>query len=166
MVMEKTPESPLECKEIKPVNPKGNQSWILIRRTDAVAKAPILWPPYVKSWLIGKDADAGKDWRQEEKGTAEDGMTEWHHQLAGHEFEQSLGDGDGQGSLACCSPWRPKESDTNEQMNWTDGRRHSPSTPLLFDDTGTFYESNTDIQPLVGKKKSFSSVLSSWLGLQ
>ena len=109
-------ESPLDCKEIKQVNPKGNQSWILIERTDAEAEAPILWPPDVKSWPIGKDPDAGKDWRQEEKGATEDEMVGWHHRLDGHEFEQAPGVGDGQGSLACCSPWGHKESDMTK---WT-----------------------------------------------
>ena len=102
-VLEKTLESPLDCKEIKPVNPKGNQSWIFIGRTDA--DALILWPPDVESWFIRKDSDAGKDWRQEEKGTTEDEMVRRHYQLNGHEFEQAPGVGDGQGSLACCSPW-------------------------------------------------------------
>ena len=104
VVLEKTLESPLDCKEIKPVNPKGNQPWIFIGRTDAKAEAPILWLPEVKSQLIGKDPDIGKDWRQEEKGAAEDEMVGWHHWLNGHEFEQTQGDGEGQGSLACCSP--------------------------------------------------------------
>ena len=119
VVLEKTLESPSDCKEIKPVNPKGNQSWILIGRTDAEAEAPILWPPDAKNWLIGKDPDAGRDWRQKEKGTTEDEMVGWHHWLDGHEFEQALGVGDGQGSLVCCSPWGRKESDTTEQLNWT-----------------------------------------------
>ena len=104
VVLEKTLESPLDCKEIKPINLKGNQSWIFIGRTDAKAEIPIFWPPDAKSWLIGKDPDAGKDWRQEEKGTIEDEMVGWHHRLNGHEFESS-GVGDGQGSLLCCSPW-------------------------------------------------------------
>ena len=107
-------------KEIKPVNPKENQSWIFIGRTDAEAEAPILWPPDVKSWLLGKDPDAGKYWRQEKKGTTEDEKVGWHHGLDGHEFEQAPGVGDGQGGLACCSPWGRKESDTPEQLNWTD----------------------------------------------
>ena len=106
--------------EIKAVNPKGNQSWIVIGRTDAEAETPILWPPDVKSWLIGKDPDAGKDWRREEKGTTEDEMVGWHHQLDGHEFEQALGVGDGQKSLVCCSPWGRKESDIAERQNWTE----------------------------------------------
>ena len=104
MVLEKTLESPLDCKEIKPVNSKGNQSWIFTGRTDAEAETPILWPPDAKSWLIRKDPDAGKDWRQEEKAMREDKMTGWHHQFNGHEFEQTPGAGDGQGRLGCCSP--------------------------------------------------------------
>ena len=98
VVLEKTPENLSDCKEIKPVNPKGNQSWIFIGRTDAETEAPILWPPDAKSWLIGKDTDAGKDWRQKEKGMTEVEMVGWHHRLDGHEFEQALGVGDGQGS--------------------------------------------------------------------
>ena len=105
VVLEKTPESPLDCKEIKSVNPKGNQSWIFIGRTDAEAEVPMLWPPDWKNWLISKDPDAGKDWRQDEKGLTEDEMVGWHHQLNGHEFEQAQGDGDGQGSLGSCSLW-------------------------------------------------------------
>ena len=116
VVLKKTLESPLDCKEIKPVNPKGNQSWIFIGRTDA--EAPILWPPDVKNWLIRKDPDAGKDGRQEKKGTTEDEMAGWHHWLNGHEFEQALGVGDGQGSLAFCSPWGCKESEMTERLNW------------------------------------------------
>ena len=103
VVLEKTLESPLDCKEIKPVNPKGNQPWIFIGRTEA--EAPLLWSPDSKNQLSGKDPDAGKDWRQKEKGAAEDEMVGWHHRLSGHEFEQTLGDSEGQGSLACCSPW-------------------------------------------------------------
>ena len=111
VVLEKTLESPLDCKEIQPVHPKGNQSWIFIGRTDAEAETPILWPPDAKKWLIGKDLDAGKDWRQEEKGMTEDEMVEWHCQLKGHDFEQAPGDGEGQASLACCTPWGHKELD-------------------------------------------------------
>ena len=117
VVLEKTLESLLDCKEIQLVHPKGNQSWIFIGRTDAEAEAPILWPPDAKNWLIGKDPDAGEDWRQEEKGTAEDEMVGWHHWLSGHEFEQTPGVDNGQGSLVCCSPWDCKESDTTERMN-------------------------------------------------
>ena len=104
VVLEKTLESPLDSKEVKLVNLRENQLWIFIGRTDAEAKAPILGPPDAKSWPIGKDPDAGKDWRQEEKGTTDDRMAGWHHWLNGHEFEQALGDSEGQGSLVCCSP--------------------------------------------------------------
>ena len=117
VVLEKTLESPRDSKEIQPVHPKGNQSWIFIGRTDAKAETLILWPPDVKSWLIWKDPDAGKDWRQEKKWTTEDQMVGWHHQLNEHEFEQALGVGDGQGSLVCCSPWSHKESDTTYLLN-------------------------------------------------
>ena len=119
-MLEKAVENPLDCKEIKPTHPKGNQSWLFIGKTDGKAEAPELWPPDAKNWLIGKDPDAGKDWRQEEKGTTEDEMVGWHHQLDGHEFEQVLGVGDGQGSLECCSPQGLKESDTTEQLNWAE----------------------------------------------
>ena len=109
---------PLVTKELNPDNfPKGNQSWMFIGRTDAEAETPILWPPGVKNWLIGKDPDAGKDWRQEEKGITEGEMVGWHHRLDGHEFEQAVGVGDGQRGLACCSPCGRKESDTTEQLN-------------------------------------------------
>ena len=113
-----TLESPLDCKDIKPVNPKGTHSWMFIGRTDAEAAAPILWPPELKNWLFGKDPDAGKDWRREEKGMTENEMVGWHHRLEGHGFEQALGVGDGQGSLVCCSPWSCKES--TERQNWTE----------------------------------------------
>ena len=120
MMLEKTLESPLDCKEIQPVHPKWHQSWIFTGRTDVKAETPILWPADVKNWLIWKDPDAGKDWKQEEKGTTEDEMVGWHHRLDGHEFEQALGVGDGQGSLVCCSPWGHKGSDMIEWLNWTD----------------------------------------------
>ena len=119
VVLEKTLESSLDCKEIKPVHPKGNQSWILIGRTDAKADTPILRPLDAKSWLIWKDPDAGKDWKQE-KGTTEDEMVGWHHQLNGYEFEQALRLGYRQESLACCSPWGCKESNTTEWLNWAE----------------------------------------------
>ena len=106
-------------QSFKPVNPKGNRPWIFIGRTDAKAEAPILWPSDAKNWLTGKDPDSGEDWRQEEKGTTEDEMVDWHHWLEGPEFEQAPGVGDGQGSLECCSPWGLKELDTTEQLNWT-----------------------------------------------
>ena len=117
VVLEKTFESPLDWKEIKPVDPRGNQSWTFNGRTDGEDEAPILWPPDVKNRLIGKDPDPGKDWRQEEKRMTEDEMVGWHHRLNGHEFEQAPGVGDGQGSLMCCSPWSHKESDKTEWLN-------------------------------------------------
>ena len=120
LVLEKTLERPLDCKKIKPVLPKGNQSWIFLRRTDAEAETLILWPPNGKNWLIRKDPDAGEDWRQEEKRMTEDKTIGWHHQLDGHEFEQALGVSDEQGSLVCGSPWGHKESDMTERLNWTD----------------------------------------------
>ena len=122
VVLEKTLESPLNCKEIKPVNPKGNQSWIFIGRTDAEAEAPILWLPDEKSWLIGKDPDAGRDWRQEEKGMTEEEMVGWHHQLGGHESAQALGEGGGQGGLVSYSRWGHRESDTTWQLNNNNSR--------------------------------------------
>ena len=120
VVLEKTLESPLDCKEIQPVHPKGNRFWIFIRRTDAESETPIFCPPDVKSWLIWKDPDAGKDWRWEEKGTTEDEMVGWHHWLNGHESEWPPGVGDGQEGLACYSPCGHKESDTTEGLNWTE----------------------------------------------
>ena len=114
----KTLESPLDCKEIQPVCPKGNQSWIFIGRTDAEAETPILWLPDVKNQLIGKDPDAGKILKVGGEGVTEDEMVGWHHWLDGHAFEYAPGVGDGQGSLACCSPWGRKESDTTELLNW------------------------------------------------
>ena len=124
VVLEKTLESPLDCKEIQPVHPKGNQFWISIGRTDAESETPILcpsntlpiWWEAIIRWI--KDPDAEKDWRQEEKGMTEDEMVGWHHWLDGHEFEQALGTGNGQGGLACCSSWGHKESDTTEWLNW------------------------------------------------
>ena len=110
---------PLDCKEIQPVHPKGDQSWVFIGGTDVEAETPIFWPPHVKSWLIGKDSDAGRDWGQEEKGMTEDEMAGWHHWLDGHEFEWTPGVVDRQGGLACCDSWGRKESDTTEWLNWT-----------------------------------------------
>ena len=119
VVLEKTLESPLDCKEVQPLHPKGNQSWVFIGRTDDEAEAPILWQPDVKNWVIGKDPDAGKDWRQEEKGTTEDEMVGWHHWLDGHKFEQTPEAGDGQGSLACYSPWGCSIGhDWATELNW------------------------------------------------
>ena len=110
------------CKEIQPVHSKGDQSWVFIGRSDAKAETPVLWPPHAKSWLIGKDSDAGRDWGQEEKGTTEDEMAGWHNQLDGHEFEWAPGVGDGQGGLACCHSWGRKESNMTERLNWTELR--------------------------------------------
>ena len=139
VVLEKTLESPLDCKKIQPVHPKGNQSWIFIGRTDVEAETPILWPPDVKNWLSGKYPDAGKDRRQEEKGMTEDEMVGWHHRLDGHEFEQALGVSAGQGGLACCSPRGRKESDVTERLNWTQtpympiwSRNSAFQGPVLF----------------------------------
>ena len=114
-------ESPLDCKEIQPVHPKGDQSWVFIGRTDVEAETPILWPPDAKNWLTGKDPDAGKDFGQEEKGTTEDEMVGWHHQLNGHRFRWTPGVGSGQGGLVCCSSWGRKELDTAERLNWIEG---------------------------------------------
>ena len=118
VVLEKTLESPLDCKEIQQVHPKGDQSWVFIGRTNAEAEAPVLWLLHVKRWLIGKDPDAGRDWGQEEKGLTEDEMAGWHHRLYGHGFGWTLGVGDGQGGLACCGSWSLKELDTTERLNW------------------------------------------------
>ena len=112
----------LSCKEIQPVHSKGDKSWVFIGRPDAEAETPILWPPHAKSWLIGKDSDAGRDWEWEEKGTTEDEMAGWHHQLNGHEFEWTPGDGDGQGDLACWNSWGRKESDMTGWLNGTELR--------------------------------------------
>ena len=114
---EKTLESPLNCKEIQPVHPKEDQSWIFIGRANAKAEVPILWPPDAKSWLIGKDPNVRKDWGQQEKGATENEMVGWHHRLNGHEFEQTLGDSEGQGSLVCCSSWGRKQLDMTEWLN-------------------------------------------------
>ena len=132
VVLEKTLESPLDCKEIQPVHPKGDQSWVFIGRTDAEAEMPILWPPDAKSWLVGKDPDAGKDWGQEEKGMTEDEMVGWHHRLNGHGFGWTPGAGDGQGGLACCGSWSRKELDTTEHLNWTDYPRIYNTFKLIY----------------------------------
>ena len=119
VLLEKTLEGPLHCKEFQPLYLTGNQSWIFMGRTYAKAKTPVLWPSDAKNWLTRKDPDAGKDWRWEEKGTTEDKMGGWHHRLDGHEFEQAPGVSDEQGVLACCSPWSRKESDTTKWLNQT-----------------------------------------------
>ena len=117
VVLEKTLESPLDCKKIQWVHSKGDQSWVLFGRTDVEAETPILWPPDVKSWVVGKDPDAGKDWGQEEKEMAEDEMVGWHHWFKGHEFEQTLGESEGQVGLVWCCPWGRKELDTTQWLN-------------------------------------------------
>ena len=119
-VLEKILASPLDYKEIQPVRPKGNQSWIFTGRIDTEAETPVLWTPDAKSWLLGKDPDAGKDWGQEEKGMTEDKMLGWHHWHNGHWFEWTPGVGEGQGGLACCGSWGCKELDTTEWLNWTE----------------------------------------------
>ena len=120
VVLEKTLESLLDCKEIQQVHPKGDQSWVFIGRTDAEAETPILWPPHEKSWLIGKDPDAGRDWGHEEKRMTQDEVAGCHHWLDAHESGWTPGVGDGQGGLACCDSWGCKESDTTEWLNWTE----------------------------------------------
>ena len=130
VVLEKTVESPLDCKEVQPVHSK-DQSWVFSGRNDAKAETPILWPPHAKSWLIEKDSDAGRDWGQEEKGTTEDEMTGWHHWLNGREFEWTPGVGDGQGGLACWIHW-VAESDTTEQLNWTELISHQEWIKVLI----------------------------------
>ena len=124
--LEKTLEIPLDCKEIQPVHPKGDRSWIFIGKTDADAGTPILWPPEAKSWLIWKDPDAGKDWRWEENGTTENEMVGWHHRLNGHEFGWRPGVGDGQAGLASCGSWGCNESHMTEQLNWTELTTRNP----------------------------------------
>ena len=120
VVLEKTLVSRFDCKEIQPVHSEEDQPWDFFGRTDIEAEAPVLWPPHVKSWLIGKDCDAGSGWVQEEKRMTEDEMAGWHHRLDGHEFEWTPGDGDGQGGLVCFDSWGRKEPDTTERLNWTD----------------------------------------------
>ena len=122
VVLEKTLESPLDCKEIQPVHSEGDQPWDVFGRNDAKAETPVLWPLHVKSWLTGKDSDAGRDWGQERKGTTEDEMAGWHHWLNGRESEWTLGVGDGQGGRVSCNSWGRKESDTTERLNWTELR--------------------------------------------
>ena len=120
VVLEKTLGSPWDCKEIQPVHSEGDQPWDFFGRNDAEAETPVLWPPHLKSWLTGKDSDAGRDWGQEEKGTTEDEMAGWHHWLNGCDSEWTPGVGDRQGGLACCNSWGRKELDTTERLNWTE----------------------------------------------
>ena len=131
-VVLKALESPLDYKEIQPVHSEGDQSWMFIGMTDVEAETPILWPPDAKSWLIGKDSDAGRDWGQEEKGTTEDKMAGWHHGLDGRESECTPGVGDGQGGLVCCGSWGRKESDTTERLNWTELYVNYFSIKMIF----------------------------------
>ena len=132
VVLEKTLESPMDCKEIQPVHSEGDQSWVFFGRTHAEAEAPVLWPPHAKSWLIGKDSDARRDWWQEEKGMTEDEMAGWHHRIDGREFEWTPRVGDGQGGLACCNSWGRKELDTTERLNWTELKDFSPLTSGIY----------------------------------
>ena len=165
-VLEKTLVSPLESKEIQPVHPKGDQSWVFIGRTNAEAETPILWPPHAKSWLTGKNPDAGKDWRQEEKGTTENEMVGWHHWLSGHEFELAPEVGDGQGSLVCCSPGCHKELDTTEWLNWTELTENSSisqsskewySVPFQDKQASKFWNSMWAVAMEQDRKRLFSS---------
>ena len=139
VLLDKTLESPLDCKEVQPVLSKGDQSWEFIGRTDGKAETPILWPPHAKSWLIGKDSDAGRDWGQEEKGTTEDEMAGWHHRLDGHECEWTPGVGDGQGGLACCDSWGHKESNMTEQLNQTELNWNNDATVGYLNGSGDVY---------------------------
>ena len=142
VMLEKTLESPLDCREIQPVHSEGDYPWDFFGRNDAKAETPVLWPPHVKSWLIGKDSDAGRDWGQEEKGMSEDEMAGWHHWLEGHESQWTLGVGEGQGGLACCDSWGRKESDTTEQLNWTEpASLHLPYPPV----SGNHYSISTSL---------------------
>ena len=140
--LEKTLESPLDCNDIQPVHPKRDQSWEFTGRTDVEAETPILWPPHVKSWLIWKDPDAGKDWGQEEKGTKVDEMVGWHHRLNGHGFGWTPGVCDGQGGLVCCGSWGCKESDTTERLNWTESMSSSAITFLSWNSLSPRLRSN------------------------
>ena len=149
VVLEKTLQNPLNSKEIQPVHPKGNQSWIFIGRTDAEAESPIPWLPDVKNWLLWKDPDARKDWRQEEKGITEDEIVGWHHQLNGHESEQAPGVGDDQRSLACCSPWGGQELDMTERFNWYWGLNSKPPwESLIFPWVSPMYTWGTSLAHL------------------
>ena len=155
VVLEKTLESSLDSKEIQPVHSKGDQSWVFFGKNDAKAETPILWPPHAKSWFIGKDPDAGRDWRKEEKGTVEDEMAGWHHWFDGHEFEWTLGVRDGQGGLTCFDSWARKESDTTEQLNWTE------LTEYLF--TSIVIYASTLLNSLLTKLAQFSIAVSQWV---
>ena len=144
VVLEKTLESPLDCKEIQPVHSK-DQSWVFFGRNDVKAETPVLWPPHAKSWLIGKDSDAGRDWGQEEGETTEDEMAECHHWLDGHESEWTPGVGDGQGGLACCDSWDHEESYTTDRLNWTELKPTNRPIEWLYSLCGQFYIHATEI---------------------
>ena len=131
VLLEKTVEGPLDCKEIQLIHSEGDQPWDFFGRNYAKAETPVLWPPHVKSWLIGKDFDAGRDWGQEENGTTKDEMAGWHHKLDGCESEWTPGDGDGQGGLACCDSWTRKELDLTERLNWTERSQIHPFQSIL-----------------------------------
>ena len=147
-MLEKTPESPLDCKEIQPVHSEGDQSWVFFGRNDAKAETPVLWPPHGKSWLIGKDSDAGRDWGQEEKGTTEDEIAGWHHWLDGRESEWIPGVGDGQGGLACCDSWgRRVGHDWATELNWTELK----TSKMSLDNSA----SKSFVEKKVGNKKYF-----------
>ena len=171
VMLEKTLESPLDCKEIQPVHSKGDQSWVFFGRTDAKAETPILWPSHANSWLIGKDADAGRVWGQEEKGTTEDEMAGWHHWLDRRESEWTPGVGDGQGGLACCSSWGCKESDTTEPLNWTEigmvGRllRWLPRIPASWHShPSVIYPFECRLEPVPMEYGKGNRVALPWLG--
>ena len=151
VVLEKTLESPLDCKEIQPVYSKGDHPWVFFGRNDAKAATPVLWPPHVKSWLIGKDSDAGRDWGQEEKGTKEDEMAGWHHRLDGGESEWTLGVGDRQGGLACCNSWGRKELDMTEQLNWTELKESLLIKGSTYKDTRTIQENQKGQYDILGR---------------
>ena len=151
VVLEKTPESPLDCKEIQPVHAKADLSWVFIGKTDAAAETPIPWPPDAKSWLIGKDPDAGKDWGWEEKGTTEDEMVGWHHRLNGHGFGWTLGVGNGQGGLAYCVSSVHKESDITQWLNWIDWICVHTCTHTDISDVEPLFMSISHVYVFLGK---------------
>ena len=165
-LMEKTLESPLDCKEIQPVHSEGDQPWVFFGRNDAKAETPVLWPPHVKSWLTGKDSDAGRDWGQKEKGMTEDEMAGWHHRLKGRESEWTPGVGDGQGGLVCCDSWGRKESNTTDRLNWTDTTRHDRETEMtdwLTDTVDVVYTIGASFIPLGKPQFYYMSMMSIFL---
>ena len=169
VMLEKALESPLDCKEIQPVHPKGDQSWVFTGRIDAEAETPVLWPPHAKSWLTGKDPDAGRDWGQE-KGMTEDEMAGWHHLLDGHESGRTPGVGDGQGGLACWDSWGCKESNMTEQLKWTELNWMIPLPfTLLFWVRGytpfLYFLSREDPLALVGELVWWCWILSAFASL-